>query len=80
METAAHMMAAPAKSHVVRFMGAETEGLERLEFLIFRFPLFLRFVIQYCLRAFAPCIRTPYHHLFHEIITIKSLFRKITCI
>ena len=43
------MIAAPTKSHVVRFIEAEANGCERLDFFVFRFSLFLCFAITICL-------------------------------
>jgi hypothetical protein len=43
------MIAAPTKTHVVRFIEAEANGCERLEFFVSRFPLFLCFAIKYSL-------------------------------
>ncbi len=72
------MIAAPTKTHVVRFIEAEADGCERPEFFILRFPLFLCFAIKYSLRAFAPYVRTPYHHLSSWDYTTKVIIPQDT--
>jgi hypothetical protein len=72
------MIAAPAKIHVVRFIEAEANGCERLEFFASRFPVLLCFPIKYSLRAFAPYVRTPYHHLSSWDYTQKVIIPQDT--
>jgi hypothetical protein len=72
------MIAAPTKTHVVRFIEAEANGCERLEFFVLRFPLFLCFAIKYSLRVFAPYVRTPYRHLSSWDYTKKVIIPQET--